>query len=43
MVEAMSVGLPVIAYKSCNGPANIINDGIDGGGVMMELRRLLKI
>lgn len=31
MVEAMSVGLPVIAYKSCNGPANIINDGIDGG------------
>lgn len=30
MVEAMSVGLPVIAYKSCNGPANIINDGIDG-------------
>lgn len=30
MVEAMSMGLPVVAFKSCSGPANIINDGVDG-------------
>lgn len=30
MVEAMSMGLPVVAFKSCSGPASIINDGVNG-------------
>lgn len=30
MVEAMSAGLPVIAYRSCRGPAAIIADEVDG-------------
>ncbi len=31
LVEAMSRGVPCIAYDSCpNGPSDIIHDGVNG-------------
>lgn len=30
MVEAMSAGIPVVAYKNCKGPAAIITNEVDG-------------
>lgn len=30
LLEALSVGLPIVSYDSPNGPRNIITDGVDG-------------
>lgn len=30
VVEALACGLPVVAYSDCNGPNEIVRDGVDG-------------